>query len=53
VLGVAGLGLQGPEQLLAAAAAGGEGGLGGDWQGAQLSLLHLAVTSQNSLMVSF
>jgi hypothetical protein len=52
VVAVAGLGLQSPEQLLTAAAAAGEGGLGGDWQGAQLSLLHLAVASQSSQTVS-
>jgi hypothetical protein len=53
VLGVAGLGLQAPEQLLVAAAVAGEGELSGDWRGAQLSLLHLAVASQNPQMVSF
>jgi hypothetical protein len=52
-LPVAGLGLQAPEQLLAAAAAAGAGALAGDWQGSQLSLLHLAVASQNPEMVRF
>ncbi|KAF6264843.1 hypothetical protein COO60DRAFT_1743072 [Scenedesmus sp. NREL 46B-D3] len=52
VMPVAGLGLQGPEQLLAAAAAAAEG-FGSDWRGARPSLLHLAVASQNPQMVAW
>ena len=53
VMPVAGLGLQDPEQLLTAAAAAAAGEcLGGKWRGAQLSLLHLAVASQNARVVS-
>jgi hypothetical protein len=49
---VAGLGLQGPEQLLTAAAAAAGEGVGGDWHAAQPTLLHLAVASQSPRMVS-
>jgi hypothetical protein len=53
IMPIAGLGLTGPEQLLAAAAAAfAEAGLGGDWRNAQPSLLHLAVASENPQMVS-